>query len=317
MTYPLVGNYGINTDDFESRKVQVEGFVVKELCDVPSNWRSIKKLEDFLIEYGIMGIQGVDTRALTKKLRVYGVMMGAISTEETPEETLERIKKSPNYSEIDFVRKVSTPKIYRWTGERTRPPNQLSMDFSAKYRVVVIDCGVKYNILRLLNSFGCEVIVMPCWSKAEEISAFQPNGLVLSPGPGDPALLTYLIQTIKELLGKLPIMGICLGNQLLGWAFGGKTYKLKFGHRGANHPVKDLETDRVYITAQNHGYAVDADSLRGSGLEVSHINLNDFTVEGLRHKDLPIFSIQYHPEASPGPQDNRYLFERFIELMER
>ena len=308
-TYPLQGNYGINERDFESRKVQVSGFVVRGHSLRPSHSLSTTNLDDFLAAQGIAGISGVDTRAITRRLRSQGVMMGIIAVDESPESALRRLKDMPSYGELDFVRQVSTEKPYDWDSPLpdTRAPK-------TRYRVLISDYGLKYNILRILRSKGCEVTAMPATASAEEILARKPDGVMLSPGPGDPELLDYTVETAKGLIGKLPIFGICLGNQVLGRAFGGKTFKLKFGHRGANHPVKDLETGLVHITAQNHGYAVDADSLP-SEVEVSHVNLNDDTVEGLRHKSLPIMSIQYHSEASPGPLDNVYVFDRFIDSM--
>ena len=307
LTYPLIGNYGVAAEDFESKKVQVEGFIVKELCpdSSGSNWRSTMTLQDFLAGHGVIGIQGVDTRALTKRLRVHGVMMGAISTKATKEELLRQIAENPSYGNIDFVRRVSTDKSYIW---RHGPQAE------HRFNVALVDCGVKYNIMRSLSKQGCRVTVYPCDADADTILAQNPDGVVFSPGPGDPALLDYVLSAMKDVIGKKPIMGICLGHQVLGRAFGSNTFKLKFGHRGGNHPVKDLETGRVYITSQNHGYAVDPDGLKG-GAEVAHINLNDGTVEGLRHRDLPVFSIQYHPEASPGPMDNSYLFNRFVKAM--
>jgi carbamoyl-phosphate synthase small subunit len=303
-TYPLIGNYGTNDLDIESRRIQVRGFVVREECLEPSHFLNKKNIHDYLKESDIPGIYGIDTRAVTRKLRSFGVMMGIITTGRTPEEALAELKRTPDYGSIDFVRQVSTEKPYEWENNGA----------TVSYSVVVFDCGLKYNILRLLVQKGCHVTVVPCSAGADEILALKPDGILLSPGPGDPKLLDYAVETAKRLAGKKPIMGICLGNQLIARAFGADTFKLKFGHRGGNHPVKDLRTEKVYITAQNHGYAVDPDTV-GNGLEVSHINLNDGTVEGIRHRELPIFAIQYHSEASPGPLDSTYLFDDFITMM--
>lgn len=316
LTYPLVGNYGINDEDFESDRVQVSGFVVKELCQKPSNWRCVKTLEKFLKEHRIVAIEGVDTRSLVKKLRIHGVMMGAIGVDVSREVLLDVLKASPKYDEIDFVPKVSTKRSYIWSDAPCHKDTQLKLNFGESFRVVVVDLGVKFNILRNLRKRGCEVIVVPCKATAEQILKWNPNGVLFSNGPGDPALLQYAIKTARDLMGKVPLAGICLGHQILAWALGGKTFKLKFGHRGSNHPVKDLRTGRVYITSQNHGYAVDEKSLEGTGAIITHINLNDFTVEGLAHPELGIFSVQYHPEASPGPLDNSYIFDEFIQIMQ-
>jgi carbamoyl-phosphate synthase small subunit len=305
LTYPMIGNYGVNADDFESRRVQVEGFIVREAESEPSNWRSGQTLNAFLKERKIVGIRGIDTRALTRALRVRGVMMGAISTEESAAALLSRIRSSPSYSGIDFVRKVTTEEPYEW-----------SFEGEPEFHVALLDCGVKFNIMRSLAKVGCKTTVYPCTTPAEAILERNPDGIMLSPGPGDPALLGYVVETVKKLAAKKPIMGVCLGNQLLGYAFGSRTFKLKFGHRGSNHPVKDLTTGRVYITSQNHGFAVDPNELK-DGMEVAHINLNDGTVEGLRHRELPIFSIQYHPEASPGPTDSAYFFRQFVEMLRK
>jgi carbamoyl-phosphate synthase small subunit len=313
LTYPLIGNYGVNDEDVESIGPQVAGFIVKEMSDEPSNFRCKGDGDSFLKRHGIVGIEGVDVRALTRKLRNYGVLMGGISTMDSPDELLRRVREAADYGTVDFVSQVTTPRPYGW--RNNRPDYQLTLNVDAALRVVVLDCGVKYNIHRSLTARGCDVVCVPCHVSAEDILAFKPDGVVLSPGPGDPALLGHIIAEVKKLIGRKPIFGICLGNQLLGWALGGKTYKLKFGHRGANHPVKDFTTGRVYITSQNHGYAVDADSLTDPRVVVSHINLNDNTVEGLRHTESPIMSVQYHPEASPGPRDNGYLFDRFIEMI--
>ena len=304
LTYPLIGNYGINEADFESKQIQVRGLVVREHCSTPSHWQSTTTLDEFLKVNGIPGLTSVDTRALTRRLRLAGVMMGILSSEMKTEEAFEELKHLPRYDFTDFVHGVSTEEIYAWQPSQGNP----------LYHTVVIDCGLKYNILRQLNLLGCSTTVVPSTTKAEEILALKPGGIVISPGPGDPARLVYLEEMVKELLGKQPIMGICLGHQIIARALGAETFKLKFGHRGGNHPVRDLLTGRVQITAQNHGYAVDVNSLKG-GLEVSHINLNDGTVEGLSHKELPILSIQYHAEGSPGPMDNTYLFQRFLEMV--
>ncbi len=304
MTYPLQGNYGINRQDVESKRIQVRGFVVREECPLPSHWQSEMTLHEYLATNGVPGIAGVDTRALTRRLRSVGVMMGAIAIDEPAESALARLRDLPRYDNVDFLPEVSTEVPYQWTVE----------DENRRPHIAVLDLGVKYNILRILSGLGCRVTALPCRTDAEDILALKPAGVVLSPGPGDPALLDYLVKTVEGLLGQVPIMGICLGHQVLGRAFGAKTFKLKFGHRGANHPVRDLSTGRVYITAQNHGYAVDGDGLR-RGAEVSHVNLNDGTCEGLRHRDLPVLSIQYHSEASPGPHDNMYLFERFLAMV--
>jgi len=303
-TYPLIGNYGINAFDVESKRIHLRGLVVREQCDLPSHWQSERTLHEYLASQGIPGIAGVDTRALTRRLRSAGVMMGTITADETPEEALARLRGLPSYGSVDFVRQVSTEEPYDWE----KPDGDL-------HRIVVVDIGLKYNILRLLRARGCRATAVPCTTSAEDILALRPDGVVLSPGPGNPGLLDYLVETVSDLIGKVPIFGICLGHHLVGQAFGAGTFKLKFGHRGANHPVKDLLTGRVHITAQNHGYALDPDGLR-DGAEVSQVHLNDGTVEGLRHRSLPIITIQYHSEASPGPLDNVYIFDRFLEMVE-
>ena len=306
LTYPIIGNYGVTPDDFESRRVQVAGLIVKELADSPSNWRSNGTLDGFLREHGVVGIAGLDTRALTQKLRSVGVMMGALSSEATPTELKVRLAEADGYEAIDYAARVTTKQLYVW-------PSALD---TTKYRIALLDCGVKFNILRSLASLGVEITVYPAHTSAEEILAANPDGIFLSPGPGDPALLGDIVQTVRILSHAKPTMGICLGNQLIGCAFGGHTFKLPFGHRGSNHPVKDLETGRVVITSQNHGYALAPDGFSDPEIEVWQINLNDGTVEGLRHKTLPIFSIQYHPEASPGPADSRGYFARFLSMID-
>ena len=307
LTYPLVGNYGINPEDFESARIQVGGLIVREDCEQPSHGRSDRTLHEFLASQGIPGIAEIDTRAITRRLRSKGVMLGVI-TNGDPNASLRRLQDSPAYDDRDYVATVTTPEEYNWNGG----DEDL---IESKHRILVTDCGLKYNILRQLRRRGCEVIVVPAATSAEDLLAMQPSGILFSPGPGDPKLLDYVVDNTRKVLGQNPVMGICLGHQLIARALGADTFKLKFGHRGGNHPVKDLTNGRVYITAQNHGYAVSPDKLP-SGLEVSHINLNDQTVEGFRHKSLPLFTIQYHSEASPGPRDNEYLFDQFIEMVE-
>ena len=302
-TYPLIGNYGINSEDAQSNRIQVSGFVVREECDLPSHSQSVSTIHDYLLSSGIPGLTGVDTRAITRLLRSAGVLMGMI-TQEPPDEVLKRLSNLPRYDDTDFVKQVTTSKTYKWSESPEQDP---------LYHIVVIDCGVKFNIMRYLSKLGCACTLVPSTTLAEDILALKPDGILLSPGPGDPAL-PYLEETVRSLIGKKPIMGICLGHQLIGRALGAKTFKLKFGHRGSNHPVRDLNTGRVYITAQNHGYALDADSIKG-GLEISHVNNNDGTVEGVRHREIPLLSIQYHSEASPGPKDTVSSFERFVEMV--
>jgi len=304
LTYPLAGNYGINREAVESRRIQVRGLVVHETCELPSHWGSDMTLHEYLASQDIPGIAGVDTRALTRRLRTAGVMMGAVTNDETVEQALARLSSAPRYGETDFIREVSTDEPYEWSPQ-TEPQRH----------VIVIDSGVKYNILRLLSDRGCRVTTLPAITSSEEMLSLKPDGIVFSPGPGDPTFLDYQVTTIKQLIGKAPILGICLGHQVLGRAFGAGTFKLKFGHRGANHPVKDVATGRVHITSQNHGYAIDPDGL-SSDIEVSQLHLNDGTCEGLRHRTEPVISIQYHSEASPGPLDNVYVFDRFLEMIE-
>ena len=315
-TYPLIGNYGVNARDAESRRVQVSGFVVRQHSLRPSHSLSDMTLDEYLAQQGIAAIAGVDTRAITRRLRNHGVMMGAIAVDESPEDALRRIAELPPYGDLDFVTRVSTTGPYDWDQPLPTLSGRPSADQPPRARrILVSDYGLKYNILRMLRSRGCEVIAMPADASARDVLERAPDGVLLSPGPGNPELLDYAVETARGLLGRVPILGICLGNQVLGRAFGGSTFKLKFGHRGANHPVRDLATGRVYITSQNHGFAVDADSLP-SEVEVSHVNLNDGTVEGLRHRTLPVMSIQYHSEASPGPLDNEGVFDQFLEMID-
>lgn len=333
MTYPLIGNYGVNDEDFESIHPWVEGFIVKENCPFPSNWRSQGNLGSFLKKYGIIGLEGVDTRAITKHIRSSGAMRGIISTVDlNPQSLVEKARLSPPMVGSDWVQAVTCPKAYQWekrVGERSGflgsgpglwswgQGQNLDLSEGKIFKVVALDFGIKHNIIRHLVSRGCQVLVVPATTSAEEILALNPQGIFLSNGPGDPAAVPYAVKTIASLLGQRPIFGICLGHQLLALAMGGKTYKLKFGHRGANQPVKNLRNGKVEITTQNHGFCVDLETLPQREMEITHINLNDLSLEGMRHRYLPIFSVQYHPEASPGPHDSSYLFDEFIFLMKR
>lgn len=323
LTYPLVGNYGINPQDFESAKIRVAGFIVREHCDRPSHGSSERTLDEYLKAQGIPGICGVDTRAITRRLRERGVMMGLLTT-ESPEAALAQLAEMPRYDDLDLVRTVTAEDKYRWSGQGPEPAGtpdgapggagDLDGPEPPLHRILVTDVGVKYNILRLLRQRGCEVIAVPAETSAADMLAMNPSGILLSPGPGDPQLLDYVVGNVRQILGRVPVMGICLGHQLVARALGAETFKLKFGHRGGNHPVQDINTGRVYITAQNHGFAVNPDTLP-PGLEVSHVNLNDGTVEGTRHRELPLFTIQYHSEASPGPRDNEYIFDEFLGMV--
>jgi len=328
MTYTQIGNYGINPEDVESWKPHVAGFLVRELSSVVSNWRSTQSLPDYLAENKIPAVQGIDTRALTKILRVKGAMKSCVSTENlTDEEAVQRAKDWRGIIGVDYVREVTHPKPFAWDPDDKQSRNwkiERGADGQMRYTdelrpadipIVAFDYGIKYNILRRLRQRGFKVQVVPATTTAEEALKYKPAGIFLSNGPGDPEALPYAHAAVRGLLGKVPIFGICLGHQILGHAYGGRTFKLKFGHRGGNQPVKDLPTGKVAITSQNHGFAVDAKSLP-SDVEVTHINLNDQTVEGMRHKKLPVFSVQYHPEASPGPHDAGYLFDQFRELIE-
>jgi carbamoyl-phosphate synthase small subunit len=328
MTYPLIGNYGTNTLDQESSEPHVRGFVIEELSEIPSSWRSETSLEDYLRRWAIPGVQGIDTRALTRHLRERGAMKACLTSETLSEkEAIAQAITGQGVIGMDYVREVSTRKSYQWDPDdrlsttwavasgnadevihRTLPP--------ARHRVVAYDYGIKENILRRLRQNGFAITVVPATATADEVLALNPDGIFLSNGPGDPSALPYARDALRGLMGKKPIFGICLGHQVLGLAVGGKTFKLKFGHRGGNQPVKDLRTGKVAITSQNHGFAVDADSLPPE-MEVTHINLNDGTVEGMRHRELPVFSVQYHPEAAPGPHDASYFFSQFAELIEQ
>ena len=317
MTYPLIGNYGTNKEDVESRKIFVAGFIVKENCDYPSNWRNGQSLSDYLKANNIVGLEGIDTRALVKHIRIQGAMRGIISSDEFNLKILkEKLGKYPGLVGRDIVKNVTSKKSYNWDKGVIEVLENRQIKPNKKFKVIAMDFGIKQNILRLLRSHGCEVHVVPARTSAKEILAIKPDGVFLSNGPGDPAPVSYAIETIKDLLGTVPIFGICLGHQLLALALGAKTYKLKFGHRGANHPVKNLKTGKIEITSQNHGFCVDINSLNTKDIELTHLNLNDNTNEGIFCKKLKAFSVQYHPEASPGPHDSNYLFDDFINLIQ-
>ncbi len=327
MTYPLIGNYGICEEDHESIQPYVEGFIIKELSPFPSNWRANMSLDEFMKNKGIIGIQGIDTRALTRHIRDYGEQVGIISTVETDHQNL--ISKANGLSGLegkDLVKEVSCQKAYSWEeaeieintagGSAHNQP-----EHSKQYKVIVYDCGVKYNILRNLRNYNCDVTVIPASTGAEEVLSMKPDGIVVSNGPGDPAAVPYMVENVTGLIGKKPVMGICLGNQIIAQALGYKTFKLKFGHHGGNQPVMDLRSKKVAITSQNHCFAVDGESLnngqsdRFGMVEITHINLNDKSIEGIKCLDVPAFSVQYHPEASPGPHDSNYIFNEFIEMI--
>jgi len=318
MTYPLIGNTGINPEDVESHRPFLSGFIVKEACVTPSNWRSEMSLDAYLKENNIIGIQGIDTRALVRHIRDKGAQTGVLSTADLdPESLVEKARQAPSIVGRDLVQEVTCEKPYKWEeGVWELGFGYKKADSKIKYKVIAYDFGIKRNILRNLVDHGCDVTVVPATTPATEVLAMQPDGVFLSNGPGDPEPITYAQDNIRQLLGKVPLFGICLGHQLLSIALGGKTYKLKFGHRGGNQPVRRGDGHIVEITSQNHGFAVDSESVKGLA-EIGHINLNDFTVEGICHKELPAFSVQYHPEASPGPHDARYLFTRFTDMMDQ
>ncbi len=319
LTNPQIGNYGTNDADNEAGKPYIEGLIVREYSPVASNWRSDADTSDFLARHGIPGVTGIDTRTLVRKLRMGGVMRGAISSITLDrDELIERARSIPRMAGRDLASLVSTAQSYQWRGG-VSPVSEseiVSAAVAPRFKVVAYDFGIKRNILRRLAHVGCELTVVPAGTSAEDVMSLKPDGVFLSNGPGDPEPLEYQAAQMRKLMGKTPIFGICLGHQILGLALGGKTFKLKFGHRGGNHPVLNKITNKVEITAQNHGFAVDPDSLNPNDIELTHINLNDNTLEGLRHKNLPLFCVQYHPEAAPGPHDSQYLFDDFVQLMD-
>ncbi len=316
MTYPLIGNYGVNEEDRESRRPQVEGFVVRELSRAPSNFRAHQPLDAYLAENRVIGLEGIDTRALVRRIRVRGAMTGVLSTTDLDDAALvAKARSRPSIVGRDLVREVVPPQPYEWTDGFTSPfASPLLPARPCRHHVVAVDYGMKWNIPRCLVQVGCRVTVVPGTASAEQILSYKPDGIFLSNGPGDPEPLGYAIGTVRQLIGKKPMFGICLGHQILGLALGARTFKLKFGHRGANQPVLNTRTNKVEITTQNHGFAVQLDGLPAA-LEPTHLNLNDGTLEGMRHRHEPVFSVQYHPESSAGPHDSHYLFEEFCQSM--